>query len=236
MSAEPSRKKAYSVDLRWRIIYQRLGMELPFSKIARNLNIATSTAHLTYKKFEANGDVQAKKQRQRPEVRALDEHSELLVIALILENPTLYLDEVVQEVNNLTSLTISAPTICRLFKRYGLTRKRIRQVALQRCYVLRGAFMAQCSLFRRDMFVWVDETGSDARDHIRRYGYALRGMTPTTHRLLARGKRVNAIAGFTSDGVVAVDIVTGTVRAKEFFEFLRGSLIPSTMVQILIQF
>ena len=67
MSAEPSRKKAYSVDLRWRIIYQRLGMELPFSKIARNLNIATSTAHLTYQKFEANGDVQAKKQRQRPD-------------------------------------------------------------------------------------------------------------------------------------------------------------------------
>ena len=29
---------------------------------------------------------------------------------------------------------------------------------------------------------------------------------------------------------VAVDIVTGTVRAKEFFEFLRGSLIPSMMM------
>ena len=40
MSAEPVRKRAYSVDLRWRIVYQRIGMDLPFSKIAKNLNVA----------------------------------------------------------------------------------------------------------------------------------------------------------------------------------------------------
>ena len=31
--------------------------------------------------------------------------------------------------------------------------------------------MAQCTLFTRDMFVWINETGSDARDHVRKYGY-----------------------------------------------------------------
>ena len=67
-------------------------MEQPFYKIARNLNIATSTAHQVYKKFVLTGLVGAKKQRQRQEVRALNEHSELLVVALILENPTMYLD------------------------------------------------------------------------------------------------------------------------------------------------
>ena len=181
MSAEPARKKAYSVDLRWRVVYQRIGMALPFYKIAKNLNIATSTAHRVYKKFETSGDVKV------------------------------------------------SPTICRILKRYGFTRKRVRQIAAQRCYALRGAYMAQCTLFRRDMFVWVDETGSDARDHIRRFGYALRGMTPTPHRLLARGKRVNAIAALSSSGVVAVDIITETVSGKEFFDFLRGTLIPNMM-------
>ena len=100
-------------------------------------------------------------------------------------------------------------------------------MAAQRCYALRGAFMAQCTMFTRDMFVWVDETGSDARDHIRRFGYALRGVTPTSHRLLARGKRVNAVAALSSTGVVALDIVTGTVSGHEFFDFLRGTLIPN---------
>ena len=59
MSAEPARKKAYSIDLRWRIIYQRLGMELPFYKIAKNLNIATSTAHRIFKIFETDGELLA---------------------------------------------------------------------------------------------------------------------------------------------------------------------------------
>ena len=79
------------------------------------------------------------------------------------------------------------------------------------------------------MFVWVDETGSDARDHIRRFGYAFRGMTPQSHRLLARGKWVNAIAALSSSGVVAVDIVVGTVSGQDFFDFLRGTLIPNMM-------
>ena len=51
MSAEPGRKTAYSDDLRWRVIYQRIGMGQPFHKIAMNLNIAASTAHQVYKKL-----------------------------------------------------------------------------------------------------------------------------------------------------------------------------------------
>ena len=33
MSAEPGRKTAYSNDLRWRIVYQRIAMNLPLVKI-----------------------------------------------------------------------------------------------------------------------------------------------------------------------------------------------------------
>ena len=162
-------------------------------------------------------------------MRALDEYSELIVMGLILESPTLYLDEVVHEASELASIIVFPPTICRLLKRYGFTRKKVRQIAAQRCYALRDAFMARCTLFIRDMFVWVDETGSDARDHVRKFGYAIRGMTPTSHRILARGKRVNAIAALSSTGVVVVDMVSGTVSGSEFFDFLRGTLIPNMM-------
>ena len=89
MSAEPTRMKAYSTTLRWRIVYQRIGMELPFYKIAKNLNIAASTAHRTYKHFELEGDVEVVQQRHRPELTVLDQYSELIVIGLILECPTL---------------------------------------------------------------------------------------------------------------------------------------------------
>ena len=47
LSAEPGRKAAYDKDFRWRIIYQRIAMGIKFAEIAKNLNIAVSTAHRT---------------------------------------------------------------------------------------------------------------------------------------------------------------------------------------------
>ena len=230
MSAELGRKRAYSTDVQLRIVYQRIGMDLRFYEIAKNLNIAISTAYRIFKQFEISGDIAIPDaQKSRQELRSLDEHSELIVIGLILETPTLYLHEICQTIQEVTSISVSQATICRLLTQYGFSRKKVKQVALQRCYKLCGAFMAHCSLFSRDQLVWVDETGSNARDHARKFGYAIRGCTPVTHRLLERGKRVNAIAALTSNGIVAVDIVTGSIAGHTFFDFLRGTLIPQLM-------
>ena len=229
MSAEPARKRAYSSDLRWRVVYQRIGMNLSYTKIAKNLNIARSTAQRTYKWFEITGNVDPVLRKSRPYLRALDEHTELMVIGLILQSPSLYLEEICSRVHELTAVAVSPPCICRLFKRYGLTRKKLRRVALQRCDALRGAFMAQCMMFSRHQFVWIDETGSDARDHMRRFGYAFRGLRPVSRRLLTRGQRINAIAGLSSSGIVAVETVQGSVTGEKFYDFLRGSLIPQML-------
>ena len=69
-------------------------------------------------------------------------------------------------------------------------------------------------MFHPDMFVYVDETGSACRSSVRKYGYALHGMTPTTHRLLARGTRINAIAGIATSGLVTLDLVATTVTGN----------------------
>ena len=81
--------------------------------------------------------------------------------------------------------------------------------------------MAHCSLFSRDKFVWLDETGSDNRDHIRKYGYALRGMRPVTHRFLSRGRRTNAIAAMSQDGMIALELVSGAVDGGIFFDAIQ---------------
>lgn len=227
VSAEPSRKKAYSPDLRWRMVFQRIAMELPYEKIAQNLNVAVSTVHRTYKHFEVTGEVDPQPcDEPRYDLRALDPARELYIIGLVLENPSIYLDEVCGIIKEVFTLDVSVSTICRLLRKHGFTRKKIRQVAMQRSEQFRGAFVAQCMLYKRDMFVWVDETGSDARSHIRKFGYALRGLTPTTHRVLSRGQRVNAIAAMSTTGVTAFELTKHTVTEDNFFDFARGTLIP----------
>ena len=141
MSAEPSRKKAYSFDLRWRIVYQCIAMNLPFYKIT-HLNIAASTANRTYQLLERTGRVDPVQRQERHEIRAVDMHTELHVISFVIENPFVYLSEVCYNIFDITGEPVSPSTVCRLLKRYSISRKKIRQVALQRCDSLRRAFMA----------------------------------------------------------------------------------------------
>ena len=212
-------------------------MNLKFVEIATNLNIAISTAHRTFKRFELTGSIDASaalcKKRYDTAQRKLGQQEELFVIGTVLANSSLYMYEVCQEIRDVFGLSVSPPTICRLLHLYGITRKKIRQVALQRSYSLRGAFRAQCSLFDPDTFVFVDETGSDHRTHIRKYGYALRGVTPEVRRpFLDHGQQVNAIIGRCTIGVIAMETTTSSVNADIFYDFARSSyLIPNNMQQ-----
>ena len=84
---------------------------------------------------------------------------------------------------------------------------KIRQAASQQNGALRGAFLSQCLLLDPAMFVWVDESGTDRRDSIRSYGYALQGMTPVSHRFLSRGKRINIISAMSLNEAPVLGII-----------------------------
>ena len=129
-------------------------MNLPLVKIAQNLNVAVSKVHRIYQLFEGSGTVDPLSPRKRLDCRRLDLRSELYVVRVILENPSMYLGELCVKIMHVFGTEISPSTVCRTLRRYGLTRKKICQGALQRSSELRGAFMAQCFLLKRDMLVW----------------------------------------------------------------------------------
>ena len=53
--------------------------------------------------------------------------------------------------------------------------------------------MADICIYDPSMFVWVDESGCDRRNSVRKYGYSVRGsvrgIRPVAHTLLIRGTR-----------------------------------------------
>ena len=226
MSAEPGRKTPYSRDIGWRVIWQRIGMERGFRDIASNLQISLSTAHRIFKRFEDTGDVTVSKQQSRPYHRKLDDLHELFIIGIVMENPCIYLTEICQAIYEATGVKVSSSLVCRTLQRNGFSRKKASQVAKQRYIQYRAVFLSQVMAFNLKYFVWLDETGSDARNHIRKFGYALRGMTPEYHRVLSRGQRMSAIAAISSAGLVCVDLTKETVTGAKFLDFVRGTLIP----------
>ena len=227
LSAEPGRKAAYSPDIGWRVVWQRLSMDLTFEEIGKRLQIASSTAHRIFARFRETGDVAPLKQPFREDTRKLDEHHELLIMALVYENPCLYLRELCHAIHEATGVIVSGSTVCRTLRRIGFTRKKVQQIARQRLCEFRAAFMAQVLQFPREFFVWVDETGSDARTNIRRFGYSLLGQSPQYSRILTRGKRVSAIAAISSEGLLGVELTSCSVNSDKFFDFVRGTLIPN---------
>ena len=82
---------------------------------------------------------------------------------------------------------------------------------------LRAEFMASVYMFPEEIFVWVDESGSDSKDRLRKYGYALRGERAVCRRLLVHGKRVSAIAALSTEGLVALELTSGSVDGDAFF-------------------
>ena len=90
----------------------------------RNFECCYQHCSSIFQQFELNRDVAASPRSHRPDIRLLDEHCDLIVIGLILGSPTLYLHEVCQQIQEITSLSVSQATICTFLQRYGLIDKK----------------------------------------------------------------------------------------------------------------
>ena len=70
------------------------------------------------------------------------------------------------------------------------------------------------------MLVFIDETGTDRKDAMRRCGYSLRGQPAKTHKLLVGENHITAIVAICVEGVLACKIVEENVTGEVFEDFL----------------
>ena len=92
--------------------------------------------------------------------------------------------------------------------------------ALQRSESLRSQFVQDVSIYKCETLLFVDETGSDQRDSIRKYGYSVRGHPISSQKLLVRGLHLSCIAAISVQGMMALKIFRGNVDGDKFYDFL----------------
>ena len=126
-------------------------------------------------------------------------------------------------------LDISLSTLCTFLHKSGFTHKKLRTVALQQDRKLREQFSSEVSVFNTEMFVFVDETGSDARNKLRKKGYSIRGKPARYQTFLLRGERISAIACMSSAGLLDVKTFQGTANGETFYNFVQTHLLPHLM-------
>ena len=228
-SCEPKRCSAYSDDLRWRMVWQREGLGYTYDDVAKNPCVDKSTVKRIVDRFKLSGNVSKKPYPTHRAARKLILPAQLLILQLVMDQPAHYLDEIQRKLKHLLLIDVDISTICRFLHKCGFTRQKLRTVALQQDQFLRQQFMCDMSVYSTNMFIFIDETGSDNRNALRRYGYSLRGKTPVNHALLVRGERVSAIACMSSTGLLDVKTITGTSDGDAFYDFVHTNLLPHLM-------
>ena len=96
-------------------------------------------------------------------------------------------------------------------------------VALQRSDAKHAEFIAEMMQFNTDMFVFVDETGSDSRNSIRKFGYGLKGIPPVSYSLHVSSKRISSIGVLSTCGMEDTYITEGSVNGETFWTLFVGT-------------
>lgn len=177
-SCESGRRKAYSNDLRWRMIFQREMLGLSYEEVGLRLSVDPSTVWRAVQRFEELGTVDSSYSNDGPP-KKLTSFDEFTIMEAVLDQPSLYLSEIQHTVQQTTGTSISESAICRFLHRNNFSRKKLTRVAKQRNEELRSQFRSDCSLYSADMLVFIDETGSDRRHGMRKFGYSLVGVSQT---------------------------------------------------------
>ena len=76
------------------------------------------------------------------------------------------------------------------------------------------------------MFVFIDKTGSDHRDCLRKLGYSLRGKPAKALKLYSWGQHISALAAMSTKGVLECTLVEGGVCGDTFKTFTEEKLSP----------
>ena len=196
--------------------------------IATTFLVSERTVQRYIERFEQTGNVSRFVKKDGPN-RLLDELDEAVLVQLILDKPGVYLNELQHALAATNRVEAGTATIWRTLLRLGFTHKKIKHLPMQRSDEARVEFMAEISAYDPAMLVWLDETGSDKRNAVREYGYALRGMTPRDYTFKSWGKRYTCIASMSVTGLEDVYITEGNVDGESFVEYVQRSLLPTLM-------
>ena len=186
-------------------MWQCLSKDLTFAEIFERLDVLISTIHRIYQRFTQASTVDPTSCKiPRPHKRVLDNNLKSFVVGHVLEHPEVYLCELRQKIESVFGLKASTSTLYRVLRQHGITQRS------------RGEFMATTMIYRKEQFVWLNETEIDNCTYMRKYGYAIRRDTPRYHKSLNCGNRTSVITALSTDGLVSIELINGNTNAVVF--------------------
>lgn len=147
-----------------------------------------------------------------------------MIIEIALNCPGIYLHEIQQYICEETGTSVLLSTISKFLHNQGFTHQKMVRVNVNQSYEQRTKVLNNVSIFNKEMIVFVDESGSDHRDCLRKYGYSLRGKPAKALQFYSRGKHISAIAAMSTEGLLECTLIEGGVSTDIFQTYLEEKL------------
>jgi len=108
----------------------------------------------------------------------------------------------------------------------GLSHKKLSTLAKERNENKRFDWIEWVSEnFTASQIVCTDESYKDARTHSRTYGRAMRGVEPFELVAFVRGLHLSILPALTTEGVIAAEVVEGSVDGEIFLNFIVNQVV-----------
>src|SRR6202789_4344935 len=212
------------------ILHYNLGYSV--KEIGKVLGVKKSLIYKTLHFYRAHGLSYNPYSAQQSRRRQLTSMDLSFIRGLLHQRHAIYLDEIQEQLRIRRSVNISLSTLSRTLHRLHFSHKDVSGHALERNSELRAVFMNRIADQVPDpnMLMFGEEASKDERTLARRRGWSLRGTRCIQRKCFVRGRRFSILPILSLDGIIAYDIIEGSVTSERFVHFLREFVLCSGLI------
>jgi transposase len=223
-----------SHDLKARIPILHYNLGYPVKKIAHVLGIKKTLIYKTLFFHRMHGRTYNPYTARQSRRRHLTSTDISFIRGLLHQKHAIYLDEIQEQLLLRRGMKISLSTLTRTLHRLHFSNKDVTGHALERNSELRAVFMNRIADQVPDpnMLMFGDEASKDERTLAHRRGWSLRGTRCIQRKCFVRGRRFSILPILSLDGIIAYDIIEGSVTSERFVQFLWELVVCSGLISL----
>jgi len=185
--------------------------------------------------IEEHGSVVVPSNHLQGRPRKLDSNQTSDLMAQLLVEPDMYLDEIQTWVAISYDIGIAKSTLLELIRDVGFSYKYLHKAAAERDEDEREKFREWArETLVPEMIVAVDESSKDDRTLYQHWGRSPSGMPATIEAQFVRGERYSLLAAMSVNRYVSTRVVEGLVDTAEFFDFIVGEVVSHPLCHVVL--
>lgn len=220
--------KAYSTDLRQKIIETKLETQEADQKIAERFRVSRSFVNKLVRQYQLIGNYETLPHGGGAQAKLTREQI-AVVIQLVEGNNDATLEHLSDLLKEKSGIKVSISTICRLLQRLKLTRKKktlhANEAESERVQNLRREYWTTIGEVKLCDLVFIDETGVNLA-MTRRYARAEKGKRAYGKCPYNRGRNITLIGAISLDAFLAPFTFEGWTNQEAFLTYITKVLVP----------